>query len=174
MLALRDYVIAIDPGTTESGVCIVSSRDYMPVAFAKIRNEDVPYWIQCKNPRMGNYEHIEAVIERMQGNYLHVGSDVFLTCEWIGRFDVELHDLGITKREYILRREEYQLLCGKEYSRNDKGIRSSLVDRFAYGAPNYGKGKKTAPGWFYGFGADVWQSYGIAVAYIDKCKAMEG
>ena len=28
---MTDYVVAIDPGTTESGVCIVRAEDYRPL-----------------------------------------------------------------------------------------------------------------------------------------------
>ena len=167
---MKRYLVAIDPGTTESGVCIINTEDYRPLAFTKINNDDVPYWILCNNPDRTSFTDVEAVIERMQGNSFSVGSDVFLTCEWIGRFDVELHDLGITSRSYILRREEYKYICGKEYSHNDKGVRGALVDRFAYGEKNYGKGTIKNPGWFHGFGNDMWAAYGVGVSYIDKAK----
>lgn len=32
---------------------------------------------------------------------------------------------------------------------------------------NRGKGTKTAPGWFHGFAADVWQAYALGVYAID-------
>lgn len=170
---MKRYLIAIDPGTTESGVCIIDTDNLKPIAFGKIVNEDVPSWILKNKPKNGPYqsmEDTEAVIERMQGNSKPVGSEVFLTCEWIGRFDVELHDLGITQRSYILRWEEYRRLCAKEYARNDRGIRCSLADRFAYGQKNYGKGTVKNPGWFYGFFDDIWQAYAIGVAFIDKTR----
>lgn len=168
---MKDYLISIDPGTRESGVCIVRTKDMRPLASAKVPNENLIYWVMQNNPEFTLFFNVSAVTERMQGNSFAVGSDVFTTCEWIGRFDVELRNLGIEDRSFILRRDEYRALCGKEYTHNDKGIRQALVDRFAYGEPNYGKGTVKNPGWFHGFGADIWQAYGIAVAHIDRSRA---
>ena len=52
----------------------------------------------------------------------------------------------------------------------DTNIRQALVDRFAPGQPNHGKGTKAEPGWFYGFRADVWQAYALAVYVADTSK----
>jgi hypothetical protein len=49
----------------------------------------------------------------------------------------------------------------------DSNIRQSLVDRFAPGERNYGKGTKAKPGFFYGFAADAWQAYALGVTYLD-------
>ena len=166
---MKRYLVAIDPGTTESGVCILDTEDFRPLAFAKIPNENIPFWIIQNNPEKGCFIRVEAVIERMY-NPKSASSHVFLACEWIGRFDVELHNLGITSRSFIMRWEEYRHLCGKEYAHNDKGVRNALVDRFAYGQRNYGKGTVMEPGWFHGFSNDIWQAYAIGVAFIEKMK----
>jgi hypothetical protein len=50
----------------------------------------------------------------------------------------------------------------------DSNIRQALADRFAPGEPNYGKGTKANQGWFYGFSADVWQAYALAVYAADQ------
>lgn len=167
------YVIAIDPGTKESGICIVRTEDLKPLWCAKILNGKVLedtltaiYDIDWTVPQ----KDVQIVIERMQGNSMPVSSDVFLTCEWIGRFDVFFQTVfkGIT--EYIFRRDEYKALCSNIYTHNDKGIRQALVERFAYGQPNYGKGTKQNHGWFYGFSADTWSAYAIAITYLDLHK----
>ena len=169
----KEYILAIDPGTTMSGLCLLTSEDYRPLWCGKVDNEKVfddfltfTYTIPIP-PRA---EDIQLVIERMQGNNMPVSSDVFLTCEWIGRFDVRFQTLLRGKTEYVFRREEYRALCGNLYSKNDVGIRSALVDRFAYGTSNHGKGSKKEPGWFYGFSADSWSAYAIGVTYLDKLR----
>ena len=172
---MTDYVVAIDPGTTESGVCIVRAEDYRPLWCAKLENKSVKGQVLAHLEQLGCLAgamdgRVRIVIERMQGNGLPVSSDVFLTCEWIGRFDVIFRRRFDLPTAYVFRRDEYRTLCSNIYSRNDKGIRQALVERFAYGETNYGKGTKKAPGWFYGFSADAWSAYAIAVTYIDREK----
>lgn len=164
---MRDYILAIDPGTTMSGVCLVRTDDLRAVWSGKLENASIRGEVvrQLAERNLSGKE-VECVIERMY-NPLSADSNVFLTCEWIGRFDVYMREItgGITR--YVYRYEEYKFLCANIYPRNDKGIRNALVDRFAYGQPNYGKGNSTNPGWFYKFTADVWSAYAIAVTYLD-------
>ena len=89
-----------------------------------------------------------VIIERVASYGMAVGSEVFETCEWIGRFAQELgHYAPIG---YVYRRDEKKYICGSPTA-NDAAIRRALADRFAYGEPNYGKGTKANPGFFYGF-----------------------
>ena len=74
------------------------------------------------------------------------------------------------KTEYVFRRDEYKAICANIYTHNDKGIRQALVERFAYGQPNFGKGTKKAKGWFYGFSADSWSAYAIGCTYLDNTR----
>ena len=81
-----------------------------------------------------------------------------------------------TRKQRMLRDIEMEV----EYTRNmigkavldsrakDANIRQALVDRFAPGQPNHGKGTKDEPGWFHGFRADVWQAYALAVLVADR------
>jgi hypothetical protein len=62
--------------------------------------------------------------------------------------------------------DEKKTICHNPRA-NDSTIRQALIDRFAYGVPNKGKGSKKDPGWFYGFHADVWSAYAVAVTYAD-------
>ena len=166
---MKAFILAIDPGTKESGVCLAHTEDYKPMWCSKIQNEDLFPEAISELLRMGvNRGDVQVVIERMQGNNMPVSSDVFLTCEWIGRFDVLFKSVMFNDSGYVFRREEYRALCSNIYGHNDKGVRNALVDRFAYGMPGFGKGTKKKPGWFYGFAADAWSAYAIAVTYIDR------
>lgn len=169
---LPEFVVAIDPGTTESGVCIVRREDYSPIWCAKIGNGEVYSSVcnalRCAGALKGAKDGgCQLVIERMS-NHSSASSYVFLTCEWIGRFDVLFDKVFDLPTAYVYRHEEYKALCGREYPHNDRGVKSALVDRFAYGQPNYGKGTKRNPGWFHGFSQDMWSAYAIAVTHIDK------
>ena len=152
MRHLFDYLIAIDPGTRASGVCLILSNEMKPIWCDKVDNEKLVGEVLTQV-----YEHrfqgmsLRVVIERMQGNSMPVSSDVFETCEWIGRFTEAFSRLYDTQISYVYRREEYKALCANIYTHNDKGVRQALVDRFAYGEKNYVKGTKKEPGWFYGF-----------------------
>ena len=93
-----------------------------------------------------------------------VGKDVFDTCVWIGRFTEAAQGRKI---EQIYRKEEKLYLCGK-LTAKDSNIAQALVDRFAPGQSNYGKGTKKDPGFFYGFSKDMWAAMAVATAYLDK------
>ena len=166
---MTDYLVAIDPGTTESGVCLVRTEDAKPLWCAKLKNEDIYEAVIEELEILGILTRkVILVIERMY-NPKAASSHVFLTCEWIGRFDTLFKlQTFIRDTEYVYRYEEYRFLCGKEYARNDQGVKSALVDRFAYGLENFGKGTKKKPGWFYGFGKDIWSAYAIAITYLDR------
>ena len=69
----------------------------------------------------------------------------------------------------IYRREVKINLC-ESLKANDSNIIQALIDRFAPNTSNKGKGTKKNQGWFYGFSKDIWQSYAVAVTYLDNKK----
>ena len=70
---------------------------------------------------------------------------------------------------YIPRREVRAHLCDNGGPKiTDSVITAALVDRFAYGQKNFGKGTKKEPGFFYGFKKDIWQAFALAVTWWDK------
>ena len=163
----KPYLISLDPGSTQTGLCIIRKEDMMPVIAAKLNNEAIFDAISNQLYKIGaKYADCDAVIERIAGTFMNNFSAVYVTCEWVGIFKYEFMARGILP-SFVYRPEEYKALCGNIYPRNDKGIRNALVDRFAYGQKNYGKGSKSNPGWFYGFSADSWAAYAVAVTHMD-------
>lgn len=163
---MSGYVLGIDPGNILSAYALIRS-DGSVSAFDKVPNPDLLTILTDHADFM--LERPSVAIEMVASYGMPVGAEVFETCVWIGRFIQALdyaHDLKAT----LLLRPDVKLHhCGQRTAR-DSNVRQALVDRFAPGQPNFGKGTKAAPGWFYGFTADVWQAYAVAVAHLDAIR----
>lgn len=152
--------LAIDPGPTESGWAMVDTETCEPYLFGKTHNGEL-----IEDIRSGRFEGCEVAIEMVASYGMSVGAEVFETCVWIGRFDEAL--VGQTIPELVYRRDVKLHHCGQTRA-TDSNIAQALKDRFASGQPNHGKGTKAAPGFFYGFRADIWQAYALAVLAADR------
>lgn len=160
MTNFHSDIIAIDPGSTESGVVITTPLLY-PIFHAKIPNDQVFSIITNQIIKSDSV----CVIEMIASYGMPVGREVFDTCIWIGRFVQHCKSFGI-EPEFILRQQEKLTICHSPKA-NDATIKQALIDRFAPGVSNYGKGTKKDPGWFYGFRTDEWSAYAVAVTYHD-------
>ena len=153
----RGGILAIDPGNIESAAVLIS-KDYTPLAFTKTRNEDVLAIVKA-----GRYR--EVVIEMVASYGMAVGASVFETCVWIGRYTQAATDAG--KEVTARRRMEVKMNICHDSRAKDSNIIQALIDRFAANTRNHGKGTKKEPGFFYGFGKDVWQAYALGVTHLD-------
>lgn len=154
-------IFAIDPGNTESGFVVVEhdgQKILRVLDKGKVEN-DLLLEKVARTPK-----EWAVAIEMVASYGMAVGAEVFDTCVWIGRFIQAAQGRRI---ERILRREEKYYLCGN-LSAKDSNIAKALVDRFAYGQTNYGKGTKKNPGFFYGFSKDMWAAMAVATTYFDK------
>ncbi len=156
-------ILAIDPGSQKSGIAYINPENYRPRLAEKIANTEVLEFIP-----EGDWTVVIEMVAHY-GTGMPAGKTVFDTCVWIGRFYQHFHALGFDVH-LIYRSEVKMNLCGTMRAK-DSNIRQALVDRFAAGASNYGKGTKKEPGWFYGFAADMWQAYALGVTYLDSQKA---
>lgn len=158
------WILAIDPGNEQSAY-VLCDPDLKPVKFGK-RDNELMYCdaIEAISPVLRDPEKtLQIVIERIENHGMPVGRTTFDTCEWIGMLRERFKDLNVA---FIYRSQEKAVIC--HHSRaNDATIKQALIDRFAPNTPNYGKGSKKNPGWFYGFRADIWQAYAVAVTYHD-------
>ena len=152
-------ILAIDPGNTHSGIALIEPGTCRPVRVAKMPNAEVLELI-----RTTGYHHLS--IEMIASYGMAVGKEVFDTCVWIGRF-IQRHEedreAWSADRCALVYRREVKLHHCHSAKAKDANITQALIDRFAYGQPNRGKGTKAQPGWFYGFAADIWQAYALAV-----------
>ena len=165
-------VLAIDPGNTQSGWCLINAHTRRPIDHGKDPNTDLLDHLAAlnANPDGDGSAWTEHIAIEMVASYgMAVGKEVFETCVWIGRFQQRLADHGLlgTNVELVYRRDIKLHHCENARAK-DSNIRQALVDRFAPGQPNHGKGTKADPGWFHGFAADVWQAYALAVLVADR------
>lgn len=157
-------ILAIDPGNTHSGIALIEPGTCKPIKVGKIPNDQVLELI-----RSTSYDHLS--IEMIASYGMGVGKEVFETCVWIGRF-IQHHNNRVAEHgDYALvYRRDVKLHHCHTAKAKDANITQALIDRFASGQPNRGKGTKAAPGWFYGFAADIWQAYALAVHTNDVRK----
>jgi len=159
-------LLAIDPGNTESGWVLLDIATRRPIEFDKTNNYDLREALISRHPSV-QADHY--VIEMVASYGRSVGADVFETCVWIGRFaEAGRRDLGDAQ---LVKRHPIKLHHCHSAKAKDSNIVQALVDRFAHGEPNRGKGTKANPGWFHGFRADIWQAYALAVYAADTLLA---
>lgn len=156
-------LLAIDPGNTDSAFVVIDTETRRPLHIGKPSN---PVLLDlCASGAEVGYDCV--AIEMIASYGMPVGAEVFETCVWIGRFQQALFcrvPVSLVKRHPVKLH-----LCHSSQAK-DSNIRQALVDRFASGQPNHGKGTKSTPGWFYGFHADVWAAYALAVYVADTQK----
>lgn len=161
-------ILAIDPGNTFSGYALVDAVTCRPLDIGKVPNDDLLDIIT-----KADYTHL--AIEMVASYGMAVGATVFETCVWIGRF-AQHHDhqhplvLGVD-RALVYRMQVKMHHCHTSKAK-DSNIIQALIDRFASGEPNRGKGTKSQPGWFHGFSGDIWQAYALAVYAADTKAAI--
>lgn len=151
-------LFVIDPGNVQSAFVVVD-ESYAVHYKEKNENQAVLEWMQGFYPD-------KVVIEKIASYGMAVGREVFDTCIWIGRFTQAAIALGIPV-EYIFRHEEKLAICHSPTA-GDTNIRRALIDRFAKHDLKNGKGTKKNPDFFYGFKADIWAAFAVAVTFLDK------
>lgn len=166
---MNDILLAIDPGDTESAWVLIDIDSRQPIAYGKQPNHLVLQALHGYRVT-GTCSHV--AIEMIASYGMPVGAEVFDTCVWIGRFTEALTFGGRTEPELTYRRSVKLHLCHSAAAK-DSNITQALVDRFARGQTNFGKGTKADPGWFYGFAGDIWAAYAVAVYAADQLRGYQ-
>lgn len=155
-------ILAIDPGNTESGYALIDGSNCKPLDIGKIPNDSLHNRLI-----LGLLDNVDQVSIEMIASYgMAVGKEVFETCVWIGRF-LELIENRFDVDVELVYRKDIKLHHCHSSKAKDSNITQALIDRFASGVRNHGKGSKASPGWFYGFKADIWAAYALAVYTAD-------
>ena len=194
-MANKRFIVGIDPGNERSAFCLVSP-DLRPLAFGKYVNRmskqehkellervgdecgsisrEIFFTAIC-NALLehmvffndGNDANVHFVIEGIENFGMPAGRSLFDTAEYIGRLSQMIEEKFDVEPFKVYRHEEKMTICHNPRA-NDATIKRALVDRFAPGVSNYGKGTKKNPGFFYGFSADCWSAFAQAITYHDK------
>lgn len=136
-----------------------------PIEIGFLEADEMLNYIGTVHERF--YGNLYLAIETIQNLGQVVGKSVFDTCILVGRLYEHALVCGTFKDiQFIYRKEEKLNLCGTLRSK-DKDIIQALVRRFAPNEPNFGKGTKKNPGWFFGFKADIWQACAVTTTYHD-------
>ena len=146
-------VLAIDPGTTQSGWAILHDRVVM--ASGIMKNADL-------RADLSNHEalNVDSVAIEMIASYgMPVGKEVFETCVWIGRF-CEAYAKGGVEPALIYRRDVKLHLC-RSVRAKDANIRQALIDKLGP------QGTKKEPGPTYGVKSHAWAALAVAVTFIE-------
>jgi hypothetical protein len=154
-------LLAIDPGTTESGFVIYGGGRVL--ASGVMENESL--LMHVRQPRsfseVDRTDYVVSIAIEMIASYgMPVGREVFETCVWIGRF-IEAWD---GPHQLVYRKDVKLHLCNSPRAK-DPHIRASLIDRFGgEGAI----GRKAAPGPLYGVKSHAWAALAVAVTAQDN------
>ena len=151
-------ILAVDPGTTESGYCLLV--DGKPVKFGKLPNEQI-----CE--MLEDQQISNSVIEMIACYGMPVGTSTLETCVWIGRFMQAWEAAHSCLAYRMLRLEVRQEICHNGKAK-DAHIRQAMIDMF--GPP----GTKKHPGILYGMSGDAWQALALGVAWQRKHGGKEG
>jgi hypothetical protein len=154
-------ILAIDPGDQQSAYCLIDVESRRPIEFGKVPNDELIDLIDDERVPLAT-----CAIEMIAAYGMAVGANVFETCVWIGRYVQRLTDQA--HHPLLIKRQPVKVHHCHSAKAKDSNVRQALIDRFGGGASNGGKGTKVEPGWFYGFAADVWSAYAIAVFVADQ------
>ena len=165
----KKYLLAIDPGTTQSGYCLLDIDSHKIIEIGKIDNSlladklraDKLYVFDLTGKVKITYwfskDSVQLVIEEIKSYGNAVGDTTLQTCVWVGRF---IECWGGREIAFIPRKTVVTTLCLNPRAR-DSNIRQAMINK--YGSP----GTKKAPGVLYGVKRDMWQALGLAHAWIE-------
>ena len=151
------------PSPRESAFVAVSGREI--VTFGKFPNDDMLGYLDFHKI---NCDALTVLVIEMVGTYgMPVGSEVFETCLWIGRFIERWRG----KYEKILRATVRANLCHSNKA-TDSNVRAALIER--YGGQTAAIGNVKAKGPLHGVTGDVWSALAVLETYRDRADEGSG
>ena len=152
-------LIAIDPGTVKSGVCVFDGNKVTDAYV--VENEILVRQLALANRCMESQPTV--VIEMIASYGMAVGKETFETCVWIGRF------IQVCDDAHRMFRKEVKIhLCGTTRAK-DTNIWQAIVDRF--GGKESAVGKKKTPGPLYGVTSHSRAALALGLCWIDGVRS---
>ena len=141
-------ILAIDPGTTHSGLVIL--KDGRVTSAQISTNAEIL-------EELAIHSTTPVAIEMIASYGMAVGKEVFETCVWIGRME---QVAGPERVRRIFRKDVKMHLCGTTKAK-DTNIRQALIDLYGGKAEAIGTVKKQGP--LYGVKSHAWAALAVAV-----------
>lgn len=155
-------LIAIDPGTTQSGVCVFEGAR---IADAYV--EDNSLLVRQLSLAHRCIDTQPTVVIEMIASYgMAVGKETFETCVWIGRF-MQVCEFGITAHR-MFRKDVKIHICGTTKAK-DANIWQAILDR--YGGKAAAIGKKNEPGPLYGVKSHARAALAVGLCWLDGVRS---
>ncbi len=153
----NSLILGIDPGPESSAYCFWDPYLELTDDSGNLDNWDLrKMLLELLELPPSN---IVVVIEDIECFGMAVGSSVFMTVRWSGRFQEICEYYGI-KCDFLKRSEIKLNLCHSKKAKNPN-VRQALIDR--YGSP----GTKKKPGKLYGVKTHIWSALAVCVTYGD-------
>ena len=150
-------ILAIDPGTEQSGWCVYRA-DKSISGSGVAKNADMLAML-----RVLPFEIL--AIEMVASYGMAVGREVFETVRWIGRFQQAWAEPDEVR--LIYRRDVKLYLCGTAAAK-DPNVRQALLDLYPAtgGGATPQVGTKSQPGPLYGMSSHTWPALGVALTAL--------
>jgi hypothetical protein len=150
MSGAKSVVMAVDPGTHESGYCRFS--DGRVLSSGVMPNEDLRKVLADDNSDV-------LAIEKIVSYGSAVGQETFDTCVWVGRF---MEAWGQPDDVMLIpRRMVKKFVCGPG-KHGDPEVRAALIRLLGP------QGSKKAPGPTYGVKSHAWAALAVAVTAANQ------
>jgi len=140
-------ILAIDSGTTKSAYVLWDGENVHCKGI--VTNEELRALLVSRD--LMPYDAVALEMVACYG--MRVGSEVFDTCVWIGRFMECVHGTAPARLVYRAKIKKH-LGCANG---KDKHVRAALIAR--YGEPGTAKN----PGRLYGISSHLWAALAVAV-----------
>lgn len=151
-------IIAIDPGTTESGWVWY---DDGKVANCGVSQNAQLLKVLEDHVTTGQNRNTTLAIEMVASMGMAVGAEVFETCVWVGMF---MHAWGYPEVIRVTRNQVKLHLCGTSAAK-DPNVRQAIIDLFPRtgggSTPQIGTKKQQGP--LYRMSSHMWPALGVAL-----------